>query len=164
MRYIIIILLTFTFISCKDNRTASSSGIDQPTSHTTGKSNYASIPVADIKVLWNEATHMDYIFHELPFSINMSDLPSIRQHLDYIANEPVTYDLSNCKSLGRAFFTVGGNTAYEAEIYFSPNCFHYVWHVDGKPAYANAMSPAGIEFYKNLINQVVVEKPDGQKE
>jgi len=60
-----------------------------------------------------------------------------------------------CESLGREFFHVEGEIVMEAELYFTEDgsCRAYIFYENGKPAYANAVSDAGINFYSNLLKQ-----------
>jgi hypothetical protein len=41
----------------------------------------------------------------------------------------------------------------EADLYFNPNqgCIYYLFFQDGKPAYANRIMPAGIDFYTQIF-------------
>lgn len=114
---------------------------------------YQSIPVERLLHLWENATHMDVVFYELPVSLNQSSLESIRTTLAHIAEEVPTIS-PNCKSIGRIFFQVGQENVESAEIYFQPGCTFYLWLENDKPAYANQMDENGVKFYNNIFQSV----------
>ena len=103
--------------------------------------------------LYNEATYIDYIFYNLPFSISQDDKPSIHSNLQLISGEKLGPIPTSCKPIGREFFHIGGNIAFEADIYFQDGCYGYVFLDGKKPIYANKVSEGGMKFYSNIINQ-----------
>lgn len=112
---------------------------------------FPSLPAEDIKYLLANGDAIDFIFHDLPFSVNQTEIPSIRTTLSGIGLEPV-YP-SSCSSIGRMFVQVKGDIVLEGEIYFdNSECHHYVFYKDKKPVYANQMRPNAIGFYNQLIN------------
>ncbi len=105
--------------------------------------------------LWNECTYLDYIFHNLPFSMSQDEQPSIRANLNYISTVPLGRIPSNCKPIGRQFFHIGGDIVAEANVYYDRDCKFYVF-VDGeKPLYANVMSQEGDNFFSSMIAQAI---------
>lgn len=111
------------------------------------------LPIIELQRLFEDATYVDYIFYDLPFSISQSDQASIRQNILLIGQNMPTSISERCKPLGREFFHVGGDIVWEAEVYHSNNCYGYVFLKDGKAVYANAFSDEGKKFYANLIAQ-----------
>lgn len=111
------------------------------------------LPESAVKRLTSETTYIDYIFYDLPFSISQDDKPSISSNLNLISQEKMGPIAEGCKSIGREFFHINGNIEFEAEIYFQNGCYGYVFIDKEKPIYANKISPSGMKFYANIINQ-----------
>ena len=112
-----------------------------------------ALPNDLIQKLYNEATYIDYIFYNLPFSISQDDKPSIHSNLNLISPEKLGPIEPSCKPIGREFFHIGGAIAFEAEIYFQNGCYGYVFLDKEKPIFANKVSESGMKFYSNIINQ-----------
>jgi hypothetical protein len=116
-----------------------------------------TLPVEEIRSLLANADATDFIFHNLPFSVNQSDLQSVRTTVSGIGIEPV-YN-ADCPALGRMFVQVKGEIVMEAEIYYDGlSCHHYVFYQDKKPVYANQMQSNAIGFYNDLINSINNQK------
>ena len=110
-------------------------------------------PQADMMRLFEEGTYIDYIFYELPFSISQDDKPSIHANLKLISSLPLNNLPQGCKPIGREFFHIGGEIAYEADLYFTDNCIGYVFLKDQKPIYGSLVTEEGMKFYSNIIRQ-----------
>jgi hypothetical protein len=115
--------------------------------------NLPSLPQAEMKKLFDEATYVDYIFYDLPFSVSQDNKASIHANLNMISPEKMNGISKSCKPIGREFFHIGGEIVYEADLYFSEGCFGYIFLKDEKPTYANKLSAEGGKFYSNLIKQ-----------
>ncbi len=105
--------------------------------------------------LLNECTYVDYIFHELPFSLSQSEDPSIDQNISFIDfNKPLGRIPKNCKAIARKFFQIKGEIVYDVDVYLTNECKFYVF-VDKKnqPLYANYMTEAGVKFYSQIAQQ-----------
>ncbi len=121
--------------------------------------NVSGIPSEVMDELWNKCSLVDYIFHDLPFSMNQSNVESIRTNLNYISKESISSIPSNCKPIARQFFQVDGDIKYEADVYFSDGCQFYVFVVNNnQPKYANKMTSSGVDFFNNIINQALNQK------
>lgn len=123
------------------------------TPEATNNPAYPSIPIDRLEYLWNNSTYMDVVFYQLPVSLNQSTQDQVRSTLMGVGQE-VSYIDPACQSIGRIFFQVGGENQETAEIYFQEGCTFYLWLEDDKPAYANLMTEAGINFYNNILRQV----------
>lgn len=119
------------------------------------------VPQELIAELWENCDYVDYIFHDLPFSISQSEQPAVRANLNYISPDPLGSLNPDCKPIGREFFHIKGEIAYEADVYYSDNCFYYVFMKNEKPMYANKMSDTGINFYAQIIRQVMQGQGNG---
>ena len=148
---LIITILFLGIISCKNE-----------TKPLNGKfGDLPALPDADMIKLRNETTYIDYIFHELPFSVSQDDKPSIQSNLSLISPQKMGAIGMDCKSIGREFFQIDGTIEYEAEVFFQDGCYGYVFYVNQKPTYANKISQSGITFYNNLIQQAAQMKNQG---
>jgi len=105
--------------------------------------------------MWEEGQMIDYLFHELPFSMNQNEIASIRTNMTYISERALDKIPNNCKPIARQFYQVNGEIIFEGDVYFSEGCKFYVFHVDGKPKYGNYMSDSGIQFFTNMITQAL---------
>jgi len=105
--------------------------------------------------MWNEGEIIDYIFHDLPFSMNQNEQASIRTNITYIGDKPVTVLPKGCKPMARQFYQANGVIVYEADVYFDDNCQFYVFYVDGQAKYANQMDETGKQFFTNMITQAM---------
>jgi len=112
-----------------------------------------SIPQATVMKMWDECTYIDYIFHNLPFSMSQDQQESIRTNLSYISTEPQAFIPAQCKPMGRQFFHVNGEIVMEADVYLSVPCKFYVFVENEKPVFANKMTPAGEQFFSNMFSQ-----------
>jgi len=153
MRYSILLILALLVTACTtDNKKAPQQSEAQPKVEQT-TFGVPGLPQSDMKNLYDNATYVDYIFYNLPFSLSQDNKPSIHANLALISPEPLGSIPASCKPIGREFFQVAGEVAYEADLYFQEGCYGYVFIKDKKPLYANKISSEGIKFYGNLINQ-----------
>lgn len=156
--YIIPIILIIGQWSCKQAPEATAPQTTTPTSTTT--TGYHPLPAMTQEVFDQtlaKVSAVDYIFNNLPFSMNQSDPASIATNLSFISNERASAFKAKCQPLGREIFQAKGEIILEADIYFTPQCMAYVFIIDGKPAYANKISETGVNFYNNILTQVKVQ-------
>ena len=116
-------------------------------------SKYKPLPNEMLLELWNNCDLIDYIFHNLPFSMNQAEQASIRTNLTYVSAELQADIPTDCKSLGRQIFSIQGNIVLESDIYYSDKCAFFIFFVDGKPLYSNKMSESGKQFYTTMIQK-----------
>lgn len=103
--------------------------------------------------LRSTVTQVDYIFHFLPFSMNQTDPNAVQSNLALISPEQAD-DLSGCQPFARETFQSNGTIVMEADLYFSEGCIAYVFYKGKEAVYANKVTPDGINFYRNMINNV----------
>jgi len=153
-----------TLITCKDKGTATATHDANPgeaEKYDISKGVYfhklAPMPFDDIKDLFNTATYVDYIFHDLPFSLSQDEIPAVQANIGMISTGPPVNFKPECKSLGREFFHVDGDIVWEAEVFFDLDngCSYYVFYEpkSSEGAYINAISDSGVKFYSNLLKQ-----------
>lgn len=168
MKYIIsIFLFSFLILGCKEPTTTTATQTKTNQEQTDKKyKNYdpiPSIPQAEVMKMWDECTLIDYIFHDLPFSMSQNEQGSIRANLNYISKEPVNHIPVECKAIGRQFFQVGGDIYMEADVYLGEGCKFYVFVENEKPKYANYMTEDGEKFFKTMFDQASGAHPNAGK-
>ena len=82
----------------------------------------------------------------------MNNKGSIQQTLTHVSQTVPVLD-SSCKSIGRVFYEINGETEIEAEIYFTDKCKYFVFMKDNKRIYANDLTPDGIAHFQNIFKQ-----------
>lgn len=153
-KYLLFVSIIILGLSCNDQKASSSKTPEAKPKVATTKS-YPRIPNELMMKVWDEGTMIDYLFHELPFSMSQNEQLSIRTNLTYISEEIVPDIPKSCKPIARQFYQVGSDILFEADIYFSEGCQFYVFIVDNKPTYANQMAPSGVAFFNNMISQAM---------
>lgn len=154
MRIILVLIIAaICCLGCK-NDTSKQTPTESPQIQVNNKGpQYQQLPNDMMMDLWNKGDLIDYIFHNLPFSMNQTEQASIRTNLTYFSSDPQPTIPAGCKPMGRQFFGIQGNIVLEADIYFSDNCAFYVFFIDGKAKYANKMSESGQNFFSNMIQR-----------
>ena len=155
--------LSLFLLSCGGDKSSSTNTADKPskasnTVTATGgaqikKALYPSLPNELGMKIWNEGEMIDYLFHNLPFSMSQDEQKSIQTNMTYIAPKLVYEIPSSCKPIARQFYQVGGDIILESDIYYSEGCYFYVFLEDGKEKYANQMTDSGKNFFDNIIKQ-----------
>jgi len=159
MRHILAISLLLSLLSCKNdaNKTTANNNnasTATPTTSTPVTPEYEVLPNDVLMEYWNKCTLIDYIFHDLPFSMNQSEQASIRTNLTYIDGNVQPNIPAGCKALARQFYQIDGEILMEADVYFSPGCEFYIFYV-GDKKYANKMAQTGKEFFRTMISKGV---------
>lgn len=111
-----------------------------------------SITVDIMQKLFDQCDYVDYLFYESNFSMSMNNKQSIQQTLTHVS-EKVPVINPNCKSIGRVFYEINGNTEIEAEIFFSKDCQYFVFMKDQKRIYANNLTADGVTHFNNVFSQ-----------
>ncbi len=118
---------------------------------------YPALGNEAIGTLYSQADKVDIIFYDLPISVNQDNPASVKNTVLYVS--PAAPNITaNCKPLGRLTWMQQGNIIREADVYCDPGCEYLLFMQDNKPFAANAMGPAGVAFFKNVISQVEKQK------
>lgn len=170
MKYLYV-LLVIAFLSCKNEKNSTDTNNNTPvkeettqTSTSTAKKTaifnpeYPGITVDEMKVLFSKCDAVDYVFDNLPFSINMTEKGAIQNNLAAIANEPCACDYKKSNHLGREHLMIQGDIVWIVDIYLDQNCGCYTFTKDNTVMYANAITAKGKSFYTNLINQALEQR------
>ncbi len=159
------IIVSVSVISCgadKSTKTTESSASTQATKvetveTITGQAGnpFQSIPGDVMRNLWENCELIDYIFYELPFSMNQSEKSGIQSTIAQVSTTAQQSYPASCKPIARQMYQVGGEIVLEADVYFSQECQFFVFMENNKPKYANQMTKQGAEFFGNIINQAM---------
>jgi hypothetical protein len=114
-------------------------------------------PLEKLEYLYENCSHIDYVFYELPFSMSLDDKGSIQRTLSHISTS-VAPETAGCKAMGRIFFDVGIETILEADFYFSQGCVYFIFYEDGKKKYSSFMTPDAVKYMNNYISQANAQR------
>jgi hypothetical protein len=152
LKHIFTLSLVVLFFQCKE-KVSDNPKPEMTQSGTETKNELPPISDSDYNYLMKECDFIDYIFFDLPFSLSQDEKESIIQNMNFISREGVSNIPAGCKPMARKFFKVKGTIVWEAEVYMSDQCKHFIFYKDNKAVYANKMAQSGINFYNNLIDQ-----------
>ena len=147
-------MATFCIISCK-NDTGQNKKAEPAKTAKVSEPTFEMLPEPILRRMWEEAEMLDYIFHDLPFSMSQNEKPSIQANMTYIDKYAQPNIPAGCKPAARQFYQVEGLIELEADVYFSTGCYFYVFIIDGKPKYANKMAQDGINFFNTMISKAL---------
>ncbi|MEO1513562.1 MAG: hypothetical protein AAFV95_01075 [Bacteroidota bacterium] len=156
--WFLILVLGACLAACQSNSSNNTSdeAADQSSTPTPAPAQVELLPMLDQEIgrqLVSSCDHIDYIYYELPLSMSMDEKPAIHNILSQIGSRPAPAKPS-CKSIGRISFNGAGERITEAELYYDgQGCNYFVFLENGKPAYGNYLTDAGIQFYKNAFAQ-----------
>lgn len=155
----LILLVSF---SCSEKNKKSTETIAQTPTMVSGPS-VPGLPQEIYTKLLDSCTYIDYIFHNLPFSLSQDSDADINLNIMFIdITKPVGQLDQSCKPAARKFFQIKGKIVYDVDVYLSDKCNYYVFlDKDGKPVYANQMTETGRNFYNNIIKQVTGATSNG---
>lgn len=110
-----------------------------------------ALPKSMIDKMYAEVDYIDYLWHDLPFSLSQEEKESINTNISFISDEAVPVIPEGCKAIGRKVYNIKGNTYLTADVYFTPSCQFYVFLEGEKPIYASKMTAQGVTFYTQVI-------------
>lgn len=122
-----------------------------PSTQDSKKAGLPALPAEMINKMLAEVDYIDYIWHDLPFSLSQEEKEGINTNISFISNEGVSELSPACKAIGRKFYNIKGETIATADVYFSPGCYYYVFLEGEKPIYANKITAQGINFYTQIF-------------
>jgi len=143
-----LLLIISCCYACRQNGQA-----EQSSSGGQVSAPYPSIPDSTMQRLWDECDYIDFVFYNLSFSMSQEQQSDIRSTLQHISRKPAEV-YPECPAMGRLFFQIEGENAAQADIFFTPECQYFVFYEDNEKTYANAMTPAGIQFYERVLQMI----------
>ncbi|MFK7807141.1 MAG: hypothetical protein AB8F74_04990 [Saprospiraceae bacterium] len=163
LRYILFICCCSCFLfSCSENpnNKLTTNEVAAPETNQTPAAQqlkplpYPSLPNNIAQELFEKCDFVDYIFYDpsLPMSISLNEQGSIRSTFSHIS-QGAAMSTGNCKATGRVMYQHQGEYIIEADFFLTNGCTYFVFMVDQKPTYANAMSEEGMKFFQRNISQ-----------
>lgn len=113
---------------------------------------YPPLPADVRQRLWESSDYVDIIFYNSPISVSQNDAPAIRSTLGMTTGQPALPNPA-CKPQGRISYMIQGDIAVEADFFTTEQCQYFLFLENGKPAYAETLSPAGINFFNQIQEQ-----------
>lgn len=156
MNRFVLLLLCFSILySCqsgpKDQGGDQQSGQQQAAAQPPeGEQLYPSLPLDTLQMLWEQCDYIDYVFYYKDFSVSQNKQADIRGAIRYISEEVPAIQPA-CQPIGRIFYQVQGENRLEADLYFSQGCTYFIFYENGKKTYANAIMPAGVQFFNQVM-------------
>ncbi len=162
MRILVFFCTLFFIASCgSDKKSNAAQTPNEPTAQQEPVKKDVGSPVipgidqAVLAKLYNEAEYLDFLFFELPFSMNQSDKPSIQASLANFSPDPQNRIPAGCKPIARMMYQINGEIVDEFNVYFSKECTFFVQMVNEKPFAANKMSENGVKFFQKVLSQAI---------
>lgn len=148
--FVILALLTF---SCSDKTTQENEPNILPKANSKGLQILPTLPQEKVDALLANTDYIDLIFHAYGKSINFSEKISIQNAVRQISNVPQP-EVNCATPFCKVIFYKMPQKLLEAEIHYGNGCAYYVFSdVEGRPQYANKVSPSGIVFFNDIINK-----------
>ena len=155
-RILLFLLMSFALFSCKNKEETTETKKEEtqqtPVATAAPVEALPLPPLEKLEYLFENCTHIDYVFYDLPFSMSMDDQGSIQRTLAHISTS-VAPEKADCKPMGRIFFDVETSTELEAEFFFSPGCVYFIFYEDGKKKYSSFMTPDAVKYMNNYLAQ-----------
>ena len=140
----------FLIASCGDNK------ITKEKKEEVNTSALPSISFEEMKDIYETCDFVDFIFYEVDFSMSIKDKNNIQRTLSF-ATPTVATPNPACKAMGRVFFQRKGEVLTEADMYLGKGCNYFIFHKDGKPTYANTISPQGQAYFAEVFSKVKIQ-------
>ena len=159
---ILLFLSTVAILAgCKKEASTNSTATSVPQTITTPQGfGTSGIDQDNLKMLMNTADHIDYMFNDIPLSMNQDGQQAVLQDLSLISTDPIDGIPSGCTPLARKIYFSNGEIIMEGDLYFSQECIFQVFIKDEKPLFGNQLTTQGIAFYNNLMEQADATMPD----
>lgn len=119
-----------------------------------------SISFEEMKTIYEETDFIDIIFYNVDFSMSVNNKSNIQRMVGMVSTNVAQLN-PDCQAMGRLFFQKNGALLIEADMYYDKTCQYFVFQKDGKPAYANDITPEGQAYFSQIFSQVKVEPAAG---
>lgn len=141
---LIVMITCWVWSSCKQGEKPQNKSAAEKTA-------LQALPKEMIDKMYAEVDYIDYLWHDLPFSLSQEEKESINTNISFISDQAMEAIPSTCKPIGRKVYNIKGNTYLTADVYFTPSCQFYVFLDGEKPIYASKMTAQGVTFYTQVI-------------
>lgn len=123
-------------------------------------SSLPSISFDEMKTIYEGTDFIDIIFYNVDFSMSVNNKTNIQRMVGMVSTNVAQLNPS-CQAMGRLFFQKNGELLIEADMYYDETCQYFVFQKNGKPAYANYITPEGQAYFAKIFSQVKVEPAEG---
>ncbi len=156
MKSLLLIPAVVLMLGCSGDKSIKVSSGQIGDSHSTEiiLPNISGIDGVTLQNIVDKADQLDFIFSELPVSMNQDEKAAILQNLAAISKIAVKSIPSGCKPLARLVYNGGGEIIFESDLYLSESCQFVVFLKDEKRLFGNELVPQGIDFYNAILAQV----------
>lgn len=159
----ILILSALLLFSCGDKSNNSSADNQEGSSRQVKNNIPPPLPGDELSILTNSTKVMDYIFFNLPYSINIDQASSIFTMMSYVTVEtPSNY--GNCGNpIATIMFNLQDGKQRRADLYYSNTCAYYVFYDESgtQATHANEINEFGKEYYNKIVNSSQPPAPPG---
>lgn len=137
-------LLAITlFLGCRESGPAP----QEQTPQIVEKTPFYPQPAPGIlEALAPRITNVDYIFHQLPISMSLTESNTIQTVMAHLSGPGPVPMNHGCKPIGRIFYVAQGETVLTGDLYFSGECRFVVFVEEEKPLFAVRLHEAGVAF------------------
>ncbi len=151
----VLVFFCFFSMSCNESKTAEAGEKPSPQAvQAPSTKQYTQLPTAPNELLsnlFNNASAIDFIFHNFPFSMSQTEPAAVKGHFTHFAPDPVKNFPGDCKPMARIFYQINGEIVQEVDLYYADKCKYFVFVDGSKPMYANSMSEAGDQFFNRIL-------------
>jgi len=158
MNKIFLVLISLSVWSCQSPDSTQTTPPAESTAPVMKAVSYPSITEIEMKELVERTSLIDYVFYDLPISMNLDNPGAINSALRQISNQPAQI-YPECKPMGRVIFQDNGDIFKEADFYFTKPCFGFVFIEDNKKTKSNMMTEEGAKFFRGLLENAGVNTP-----
>jgi hypothetical protein len=151
---IMLFLFALAFAACNQDKPAAAPPPPAAPPPAAPAATLPSVPLELLEKLWSEGTQVDYIFYNYPFTMSLSDKPSIQHAVRHVAEQPAPLK-SECKAMGRVTYQIRGDIVLEGDFYFSTGCTYFVFEKNRVKTYANYMTDDGIKYFNEQIKNAM---------
>lgn len=152
-RFFYSLIISFFIFSCSNEKPSGEPTAEPAQPAPVAEALAPSIPLEYIQNLWDKCTQVDYIYHNYPFTISLSEKAAIQGSIRHIAESPVPNNL-NCQPAGIVTYQIDGNIVLRGDFYFSTDCTYFVFYdMENNGKYSNYMTQEGVTYYNNQIQQ-----------
>jgi hypothetical protein len=148
-------LLGLSIFSCSPQKTEK---VTQGTEPKPAAAAFATLPLETLRTLVAECDYIDLIVYNPSFSMSQSEPASIQATLQQIGEAAPVHQANN-QAFGRIFYQAKGETLLEADVFLSQAGSYFIFYQDKKQAFANIMTPQGVNFYINILNRLQGSAP-----
>jgi hypothetical protein len=114
---------------------------------------YPTLPMEMLNTLMASCDYIDLIMYNPQFSMSQNDQASVQGSIQQITLQAPLHNASN-QPVGHIFYQSKGETILEADLYLGAGGSYFIFYQAGKPAFANAMTPTGVNFYGNILSRL----------